>query len=80
MLRGSGNYLKLMNMSLMFIQVELDRFQSELSRLNAHGMRYLANKYTAALIQTIHRIVHGTSEALTIANGQTMEEETQSQG
>jgi hypothetical protein len=62
------------------LQSELQGFQSELARLNAHGMRSLASKYLATLFQSIHRIVHGSSEAITSISGQTLLEETQAQG
>jgi hypothetical protein len=61
-------------------QVEAHRFQNELERLNPQGMRSLASKFIATLSHTIHRIVHGSSEAPTSLSGQTLQEEILAQG
>ncbi|ELR19114.1 dynamin gtpase [Acanthamoeba castellanii str. Neff] len=74
------NTLQLIRQQEKSFEVEQQRFQSELERLSAQGMRSVASKFVATLLHSIHRIVHGTSEATTSITGQTLLEETQAQG
>lgn len=58
----------------------LDLLKSQSSTLDASKLRQIANTYCVEFLQTIDRLIAGTSEGTPTVSGQTLEEEKSAQG